>query len=69
MNKDKKEEKFIKHTPVHPLPPEIQTMNKDETVCQFCGVSYLIHREIKKLEDRIEVRRIVFNIIELLYTR
>jgi hypothetical protein len=64
MNKDKKEEKFVKHTPVHPLPPEIQTMNKDETVCQFCGVSYLIHREIKKLEDRIEVRRTVFSIID-----
>ncbi|XP_077998380.1 uncharacterized protein LOC144451420 [Glandiceps talaboti] len=37
----------------HPLPKEIQKMQRDETVCQFCGVSYLIHREIKELEDKI----------------
>ena len=46
---------FERHVPVHPLPEEIQAMTKDDTVCQFCGVSYLIHREIKKLEDRIKV--------------
>lgn len=39
--------------PEHPLPKEIQEMKRDETVCQFCGVSYLIHNEIKKLEDEI----------------
>lgn len=39
--------------PQHPLPKEIQDMKRDETVCQFCGVSYLIHNEIKKLEDEI----------------
>ena len=39
--------------PQHPLPKEIQEMKRDETVCQFCGVSYLIHNEIKKLEDEI----------------
>lgn len=43
-----------RHTPQHPLPDEIQKMGEEGTVCQFCGVSYLIHREIKKLEDRIE---------------
>lgn len=48
-------DKFEKHTPVYPLPVEILTMSKDETVCQFCGVSYLIHTEIKKLEDRVKV--------------
>lgn len=46
---------FQKHTPQFPLPDEILKMEKDETVCQFCGVSYLIHNEIKKLEDRIKV--------------
>jgi hypothetical protein len=46
---------FEKHTPVYPLPEGILRMSKDETVCQFCGVSYLIHSEIKKLEDRVKV--------------
>ena len=27
-------------------------MQRDETVCKFCGVSYLIHNEIKALEDK-----------------
>ena len=45
------EKDFVK--PKHPLPKEIQEMKRDETVCQFCGVSYLIHNEIKKLEDEI----------------
>lgn len=31
----------------------LQELPDDETVCQFCGVSYLIHHEIKKLEDKI----------------
>ena len=48
-------EMFEKHTPKYPLPVEILKMKKDETVCQFCGVSYLIHNEIKKLEDRVKV--------------
>lgn len=47
--------RFEKHTPIYPLPNEILTMPRDETVCQFCGVSYLIHNEIKKLEERIKV--------------
>lgn len=54
-------ERLERHVPIHPLPEEIQTMTKDDTVCQFCGVSYLIHREIKKLEDRIKVS--AFNIL------
>lgn len=48
-------EVFEKHTPIYPLPNEILNMDRDETVCQFCGVSYLIHNEIKRLEDRIKV--------------
>lgn len=48
------EDIFEKHTPRFPLPAEILQMKKDETVCHFCGVSYLIHTEIKRLEDRIK---------------
>ncbi|CAH1772480.1 unnamed protein product [Owenia fusiformis] len=45
---------FEHHTPKHPLPEEIRKMGKDDTVCKFCGVSYLIHREIKALEDKLK---------------
>ena len=40
----------------HPLPEEIQAMPQDDTVCKFCGVSYLIHREVKRLEDKVSPR-------------
>ncbi|XP_040205168.1 leucine-, glutamate- and lysine-rich protein 1 isoform X1 [Rana temporaria] len=43
-----------KHTPVHPLPEEIQMMPRDETVCKYCGVSYLILHEFKLLEDKVK---------------
>ena len=42
------------YKPQHPLPEEIENMKRDDTVCQFCGVSYLIHNEIKKLENKLE---------------
>merc|ERR1711979_29760 len=41
-------------TSQHPLPEEIRKMTRDETVCKFCGVSYLIHNEIKALEDKLK---------------
>ena len=43
-----------RYVPEHPLPQEIQEMKKDDTVCQFCGVSYLIHNEMKALEERVK---------------
>ena len=39
--------------PQHPLPDEIQKMKRDETVCKFCGVSYLIHNEVKALQEKL----------------
>jgi hypothetical protein len=46
--------RFKAHAPEHPLPEEIRLMTRDDTVCKFCGVSYLIHNEIKRLEDQLE---------------
>lgn len=37
----------------HPLPEEIRQMDKSDTVCKFCGVSYFIHHEIKQLKEEI----------------
>ncbi|XP_052819737.1 uncharacterized protein LOC128245577 isoform X2 [Mya arenaria] len=48
------EEKMEHITPEHPLPEEIQKMNRDETICRYCGVSYLIHNEIKALEKKMK---------------
>ena len=44
----------LSYVPQHPLPPEIGSMPRDDTVCKFCGVSYLIHNEIKKLEEELK---------------
>ncbi|XP_046336241.2 centrosome-associated protein CEP250-like [Haliotis rufescens] len=44
---------FHHYTPQHPLPGPIQEMPRGETVCQYCGVSYLIHNEIKALEEKL----------------
>ena len=49
---------FQRYTPQHPLPAEIKSMNHDETICEYCGISYLIHTEIKNLEDKLQVRNL-----------
>ena len=36
------------------LPKEVQEMDRQDTVCKFCGVSYLVFSEIKELEKRLE---------------
>lgn len=41
------------YDPQHPLPEEIRNLPRDQTVCRYCGVSYLIHNEIKALEDKL----------------
>ncbi|CAF1156456.1 unnamed protein product [Adineta ricciae] len=46
------QERFERYTPQFPLPAEISNMSRQDTVCQFCGVSYLIHNEIKALEEK-----------------
>ena len=53
MNSESKEKLNIVR-PQYPLPVEIQSMKRNETVCKYCGVSYLIHSEIKALEERLK---------------
>lgn len=60
-------ETFEKHEPIHPLPNEILEMKRDETVCQYCGISYLIHSEIKALENKIRVIQTFFNYLTFMF--
>ena len=39
--------------PKHPLPNDLQQMPKDETVCQYCGIPYLVHSEMSKMKRRV----------------
>ncbi|XP_010071201.1 PREDICTED: GRIP1-associated protein 1-like [Pterocles gutturalis] len=43
-----------RHGPVHPLPEEIRKMSRDETVCKYCGISYLILHEFKAMEEKVK---------------
>ena len=47
-------EHFERYIPQFPLPVDIANMSRQDTVCQFCGVSYLIHNEIKALEAKCQ---------------
>ncbi|XP_009582634.1 PREDICTED: uncharacterized protein LOC104070513, partial [Fulmarus glacialis] len=42
------------HIPIHALPEEIRKMSRDETVCKYCGVSYLILHEFKLMEEKVK---------------
>ncbi|KAF7258303.1 hypothetical protein EG68_04161 [Paragonimus skrjabini miyazakii] len=41
----------LTYRPKFPLPEEIRNLSRYQTVCQYCGVSYLVLSEIKRLED------------------
>ncbi|XP_015670880.1 leucine-, glutamate- and lysine-rich protein 1 isoform X2 [Protobothrops mucrosquamatus] len=43
-----------RHIPVYPLPEEIRKMSRDETICKYCGVSYLVLHEFKLLDEKVK---------------
>ncbi|XP_060068576.1 myosin-4-like [Ylistrum balloti] len=45
---------FERYHPQHPLPEGIRKMEHDDTICKYCGVSYLIHNEIKAMEEKLK---------------
>ncbi|XP_058700380.1 protein LEKR1 [Poecile atricapillus] len=40
--------------PIHALPEEIRKMPREQTVCKYCGVSYLTLHEFKVMEDKVK---------------
>ena len=37
----------------HALPQDIQEMDDSDTTCSYCGISYLIHREVQILKGKV----------------
>ena len=54
MSAGQDDKELLRYCPERELPDEIKQLPKDEVVCKFCGVSYLIHHEIKELQKRLK---------------
>ena len=54
QNNNKEKEVMEIVNTLNPLPPEIAQMRDEETCCKFCGVSYLIHREVTRLQGQLK---------------
>jgi len=54
MSAEQDDRELLRYCPEKELPEEIRKLPKDEVVCKFCGVSYLIHHEIKELQKKLK---------------
>jgi hypothetical protein len=49
-----KQDRVARDTSESPLQDEVTNMSRQDTVCKFCGVSYLVHSEIKALKAKCQ---------------
>lgn len=43
----------LDYRPEYPLPGDFLAFDRQETLCQYCGVSYLIFTELKNMEKNV----------------
>ena len=45
---------YERYVPKKELPEEIKQLSQEETKCNFCGISYLVHHEVSRLENHVK---------------
>ena len=45
---------YERYVPKKELPEEIKQLPQEETKCNFCGISYLVHHEVSRLENHVK---------------
>ena len=45
---------YERYVPKKELPEEIKQLPQEETKCNLCGISYLVHHEVSRLENHVK---------------